>query len=307
MDQVSDLRNDDLQQAARQGDAGLPDVRSPFPPVGRDAARADARPRHMGGARRRPPVGGPPRVRRPEVVPGPAGRGAGGDRDARRGRLGDRRDGRDPGRDLRHGLRVHGRVDGRRRRREGHPGGRARARGARPADRGQRLRRRADAGGHARADAAGQDAGGARAPPAGRRPVPVGPVRSDDRRGLRLVRGRGRRQRRRTERPDRVRRLARLGRDDRPGAAAGLPALRVPVRARLHRPGRQPPRPARRARRAPAPAPAPRRGRHGVARGPRDRDARLPAVLVPVVACREGRRADQRRRPGRGADRIAVR
>ena len=41
----------------------------------------------------------------------------------------------------------------------------------------------------------------------------------------------------------------------------------------------------------------------GRARGPRDRDARLPAALVPVDARREGRRADQRRRPDRGADR----
>ena len=69
----------------------------------------------------------------------------------------------DPGRDLRHGLRVHGRLDGRRRRREGHPGRRARARGADPAGRRQRVGRRPDAGGHPGADAAGQDAGRARA------------------------------------------------------------------------------------------------------------------------------------------------
>ena len=68
-----------------------------------------------------------------------------------------------PRRDLRHGLRVHGRLDGRRRRREGHPRRRARPRRADPADRRQRLGRRPDAGGHAGADAAGQDAGRARA------------------------------------------------------------------------------------------------------------------------------------------------
>ena len=55
--------------------------------------------------------------------------------------------------------------------------------------------------------------------------------RPDDRRGVRLVRRGRRRQPRRTERADRLRRGARVGRDDRPGAAAGLPALRVPVRA----------------------------------------------------------------------------
>ena len=203
-----------------------------------------ARPRDVGRARRRPAVGRSSRLRRPEAVPGSAGRGADRDRDARRGRLGDRRDGWPPRRDLRHGLRVHGRLDGRGRRREGHPRRRARARGARPADRGQRVGRGADAGGHARADAAGQDAGCHRAAAGRRRPVPVGAVRPDDRRRVRVVRGRGRRQRRRTERADRVRRLAGLGRDHRPGAARGLPALGVPVRPRVHRPHRRPARAA---------------------------------------------------------------
>ena len=78
-------------------------------------------------------------------------------------------DGRHPRRDLRHGLRVHGRLDGRRRRREGHPGGRARPRGTDPAHRRQRVGRGPDAGGHARADAAGQDARRPRTP--ARRPA----------------------------------------------------------------------------------------------------------------------------------------
>ena len=262
--------------------AGLPDLRPPFPAVGRDAARPARRSGHLGRARRRSPVGRPPRLRRPEVVPRPARRGPGGDRDARCGRLGHGVDVGDPGRDLRHGLRVHGRIDGRRRRREGHPGRRARARGADPAGRRQRLGRRAHAGGHAGADAAGQDAGCARAAARGRRPVPVGAVRSDDRRRVRLVRGRRRRQHRRAERAHRVRRVARLGRDDRPGIAARLPALGIPVRARLHRPGRQPARAARRAGRAAAPAPGPRRGGRRHPGRPRHRDARLPAVLLPA-------------------------
>ena len=60
-----------------------------------------------------------------------------------------------------------------------------------------------------------------------------------------------RRQHRRAGRPDRVRRIARLGGHDRPGAAGRLPALGVPVRPRVHRPGR---RPSGAARRAGAPA-----------------------------------------------------
>ena len=74
----------------------------------------------------------------------------------------------------------------------------------------------------------------------GGRAVPVRPVRPDHRRRLRLVRGGRGRQHRRAERPHRVRRRARLGRDDRPGAAAGLPARRVPVQPRVHRPDRGP-------------------------------------------------------------------
>ena len=65
---------------------------------------------------------------------------------------------RHEGRDVRDGLRVHGRLDGHGRRREGHARGRIRARRAAAADRRVGLGRRADAGGHAVADAARQDA-----------------------------------------------------------------------------------------------------------------------------------------------------
>ena len=68
---------------------------------------------------------------------------------------------------LRHGLRVHGRVDGCRGRREGRPGGRGGAGGARAAGDRVRLRWRPDAGGDAGADAARQDDGRPRAPPRG--------------------------------------------------------------------------------------------------------------------------------------------
>ena len=59
LDQVPVLRDDAVQQAARQGHAGLPDLRPPLPAVGRGPPRAAARPRHVGRARRRPPVGRP--------------------------------------------------------------------------------------------------------------------------------------------------------------------------------------------------------------------------------------------------------
>ena len=104
-------------------------------------------------------------------------------------------------------------------------------------------------------------------------------TRSDDRRRLRLVRGPRRRQPRRAERPDRLRRRPGLGGHDRPGAAAGVPAVRVPVRARVRRPGR-PPRAssATRSRCSSAPRPA-----NGAVNGPKpespgvrsDRDPRL--------------------------------
>ena len=66
-----------------------------------------------------------------------------------------------------------------------------------PLDRRRRLRRGPDAGGHAGAHAAGQDARRPRAAARRRRAVHQRPVRPDDRRRLRLVRGGRRRQRRR--------------------------------------------------------------------------------------------------------------
>ena len=56
---------------------------------------------------------------------------------------------RHEGGDLRHGLRLHGRLDGHGRGREGHPCSRARLRRAAAADHRLGVRRRADAGGHA--------------------------------------------------------------------------------------------------------------------------------------------------------------
>ena len=150
--------------------AGLPDLRPPLPAVGRGAARAAPRSRDRGpsatpASSRSTRSGSSTRSRtrtawpRPRRRPGCATRPSGGPASI----------GGDARRDLRHGLRVHGRLDGRGRRREGHPGRRARARGADPADRRQRIGWRADAGGHARADAAGQDPRRARAP--ARRPA----------------------------------------------------------------------------------------------------------------------------------------
>ncbi len=124
-----------------------------------------------------------------------------------------------------------------------------------PAHRGECLGWGADAGGHAGPHAAGQDPRGDRAAEDGRRPVPLDPLRPHDRWRVRLLRGRGRREHRRTERAHRVRRRPGPGRDHRPGAAAGLPAGRVPVQSRLRRPGRASRRAPRRAGRA-APAPA---------------------------------------------------
>ena len=127
LDEVPVLRGDAVQQAARQGPAGLPELRPPLPAVGRRPPRAPPRPRHVRRARRRAPVGRPARVRRPEALPRPDRGRPARDRDAGRGGLGHRHDRRPAGRDLRHGLRVHGRLDGRGRRREGDA-----RRGARP-------------------------------------------------------------------------------------------------------------------------------------------------------------------------------
>ncbi len=115
------------------------------------------------------------------------------------------------------------------------------------------------------------------------------PRRPDDRRRLRLVRRPRRREHRRAQRPHRVRRGARLGGDDRRGAAAGLPAGRVPVRARVRRPDRHPGRASRRAGRDPRrarSAPAAANGAPGACAVVdrllgRTKDSATPAVDVP--------------------------
>ena len=195
---------------------------------------------------------------------------------------------------MRHGLRVHGRLDGRRRRREGDPCRRARPGRAGPADRRQRVRWRPDAGGHARADAAGQDAGGARATARGRRPVHLDPLRPDHRRRVRLVRRGRRREHRRARRAHRVRRRPRHRRarsrpSCRPGSSARsscsatVSSTGSCARAELHD------ELASLLRLLPA------RGTVERARTDRGR-ARVPAVLVPDHARRSRRRARQRRR-----------
>ena len=205
------------------------------------AARAAPRPRHVGGARRRPPVGRPARLRRPEVLPGPARRGAGRDRHARRGGVGHRR--RSSGAPVAICVMDFGFMGG-----------------SMGAVVGEKVTRAAE---HALATriplVVVSASGGARMQEGtlalmqlaktlaalerlrdGGVPFMSRPVRPDDRRRVRLVRGGRRRQHRRAERAHRVRRRARLGGHDRPGAAARVPARRVPVRARLHRPGRRP-------------------------------------------------------------------
>ena len=241
------LRGDALQQAARQGDARLPGLRSPLPAPGVDPDRAARRPRHVGRAGRRPAVGRRARLRRPEGVPGPADRGADRDRDARRGRVGHGRHRSHRGRAVRHGLRVHGRFDGGRGRGEGDACRRARARRPDPARGRVVVRRGPDAGGHVRPDAAREDAGRDRTAARRGRAVHQRAHRPDDRWRLRVVcRGR-RRERGRAERAHRVRRRARQRGHDLAGAAARLPALRVPVQPRVRGPRRRAPRPPRRA------------------------------------------------------------
>ena len=131
---------------------------------------------------------------------------------------------------------------------------------------------------------------------AGRRPVHLRPERPDDRRRVRLVRRGRRRQPRRAERAHRVRRRARLRRHDRAGAAAGLPARRVPVQPRVRRPRRRPRRAARRAGATPAAAAGPRRG-----------DRRVePAAAGPARRSGRCRSSSTLRRPRRRAARSAT-
>ena len=231
---------DALQQAPRQGPARLHLVRPPLPRLGTGPPRPAAGPRLVPRARRRARLPRPPGLRRQQAVPGPDRGGPDGDRATRRGHLGLRDARRAADRHLRPRLRLHGRLHGLGGRREGDPGRRGSACRGDPARRRQRLGRGADAGGHAGPHAAGQDDRLARGPPGGRPPLHLGPGRSHDGGRLRLLRGAGRRQRGRAECPHRVRRRARLGRDDRRGAAARLPAGRVPLRPRLRGPDRDP-------------------------------------------------------------------
>ena len=149
-------------------------------------------------------------------------------------------DGR-PRRDLRHGLRVHGRLDGRRRRREGHPRRRARTRepNAAPdrrrprAGRGcRKARSRSCSSPRPSARSSGCARPACRSSASCRDPTTggvfasfavLGDVNLAEPNALIGFAG------------ARVTR-----RDDRPGAAARVPALGVPVRARLPRPGHPP-------------------------------------------------------------------
>ena len=131
VDALPVVRGAAVQQAAREGDERVPVVRPPLPPAGAGPLSAAARRGLVRGAGRRPRVGGPARVRRPEGLPGSPRRRPAGDGAARRRGLGVRADRGPADRDPRHGLRVHGRVDGRGGGREGGPrGGGARSQSA---------------------------------------------------------------------------------------------------------------------------------------------------------------------------------
>ena len=285
MDQVSDVRDDDLQQAARQGAAGLPDLRSPFPPVGRGAAGASCSTRARGpsatpassrstgsgsSTRSRTRTGWPRRRPRPGCATRPSG-------------------GRPRWAAIPVAICV---MD------FGFMGG------SMGAVVGEKVTRAAEHALEARIPLIVVSAsGGARMQEGtlalmqlaktlaalerlqrGRRPVPVGPVRPDDRRRLRLVRGRRRRQRRRAECADRVRRLARLGRDDRPGAAGRASSAPSSCSSTASSTGSSPgPSCATSWSRCSDLLPARAEAVPGDAGRPRHRDARLPAVLVPVA------------------------
>ena len=117
-------------------------------------------------------------------------------------------------------------------------GGRAGARGADPAARDLRLRRRAHAGGLRLADADGQDEPGDRAAERGGHPLHLAAHRPHLRRRERLVRDARRRADRGARRAHRVRRPVGDRADDPPEAARRLPDGRLPDGARDARPGR---------------------------------------------------------------------
>ena len=196
----------------------------------------------VGGARPRPDVDRPAAVHRHQAVPR---------RGSRRSIDGDRPEGRGHHRD-RHastastlvgrgdGVRLHRRQHGRGGRREDH----ARRSSARSTERlpviiVSLLGRRAHDGRRAVADADGEDQRGARAARSRAAAVHLGADRSDDRRRHRELRDARRPEHRRAEGADRLRRAARDRADDPAEAARGLPAQRVPARARHARPGRR--------------------------------------------------------------------
>src|SRR5690606_18356016 len=120
----------------------------------------------------------------------------------------------------------------------------------------------------------GQDLGRARAPARGGPAVHLGHDPPDHGRRLGLLRHAGRHQHRRTQGADRLRRAAGDRADRARDSARGLPALRVPARARRHRPDLRPPRAARPHRQPAGHADAPagaggRRGSRAMSTGKR--------------------------------------
>ena len=149
-------------RGARREPPGLPALRPPLPGACAQARRAARRSRHLRGGGRGSAFRGPARLLRPARVHGAARRGRGRDGPRRRA---DRRRREHRAAAVRargHGLRVHGRLDGERRRREVRPRLRAGGRARRAARLRHRLRRRAHAGGDPLAHAAAEDGCGGR-------------------------------------------------------------------------------------------------------------------------------------------------
>ena len=291
--------DDAVQQAARQGHAGLPDLRPPFPAVGRDATRASSSIPAPGPSAMRVSSRSTAGVRRPEAVPRPARRGAGGDRDARRGGLGDGSDRRDPVAICVMDFGFMG--------------------GSMGAVVGEKVARAAEHALEARMPLVVVSAsGGARMQEGtlalmqlaktiaalerlrdGRRPVPVTscptrPPAACSPRSPRSATSTSRSPTRSSGSPGRGSRPGRSRRSCRPVSSA-----RNSCSSTGSSTGSSAGPTCARAGRAPAPAPGPgRRGPRASGR-PRYRDAGLPAVLVPVLAGRTRRGPHQRRTPPR--------
>ena len=137
-----------------------------------------------------------------------------------------------PGEPRRHGLRVHGRLDGIRRRREDRAPRPAVARAEVSAHHRLGVGRRAHAGRRAVAHADGEGRRRARAARRASHSVHLDPHESDDRRRERQLRDARRRDPRRAGRGDRLRRTARDQADARTGPAGGIPDVGVPARPR---------------------------------------------------------------------------